>query len=123
MRGASGPVGMGRARLLPGWGLRTVPWKKGESGNPGGRPKATRMTLSIRARARVDSHLAYEALLLALADEKQRVSAAVNILRLAGMSFQSEAEEALTAAETKAKGATQPAQLEEIIGRPTLPLN
>jgi hypothetical protein len=102
-----------------------MPFAKGKSGNPGGRPKATRLTVSIRARARVDSQRAYETLLLALSDEKQRVTAAVNILRLAGVSFQSDNEEAKTVAEAaRAMVAGSPVeQLEEIAGVPSLPLN
>jgi hypothetical protein len=99
-----------------------MPFAKGKSGNPGGRPKATRLTVSIRARARVDSQLAYETLLLALSDEKQRVTAAVNILRLAGVSFQSDAEQAVTQAQAVAAGVT-PEKLVDLIGGPTLPLN
>jgi hypothetical protein len=70
----------------------------------------------------VDSQLAYETLLLALSDEKQRVTAAVNILRLAGVSFQSDAEQAVTQAQAVAAGVT-PEKLVDLIGGPTLPLN
>jgi hypothetical protein len=64
-------------------------------------------------------------LVSALDDEKQRVGAAVQILKLAGVSFQSDNEEAKTVAEAaRAMVAGSPVeQLEEIAGVPSLPLN
>ncbi len=97
-------------------------WKKGQSGNPGGRPK---VAASIRAQARVDSQKAYKRIVDALDDEKQGVAAAVQILKLAGISFASDAQE--TKDQAEAAKSTAPAEpttdLETAAGGPELPLN
>lgn len=54
-----------------------MPFKKGQSGNPGGRPKAA---LDIQALARDHTALAIEALVLALSDPRTRVAAASVLL-------------------------------------------
>ena len=90
------------------------------SPNPGGRPK---MAGSIRARARVDSHRAYDRLVREMEHEDARVAvpACVHVLRLAGVSFASDAEE--TKARAEAKIAASPKDIAEALGNPALPLN
>ena len=53
------------------------PWPPGRSGNPGGRPKAA---LDIQALARQHTPDAINALVAALANPRERVSAAVALL-------------------------------------------
>ena len=53
------------------------PWPPGRSGNPGGRPKAA---LDIQALARQHTPDAIAALVAALANPRERVSAAVALL-------------------------------------------
>ena len=53
------------------------PWPPGQSGNPGGRPKAS---LDIQALARQHTPEAIAALVDALANPRERVSAAVALL-------------------------------------------
>jgi len=53
------------------------PWPPGRSGNPGGRPKAA---LDIQALARQHTPEAIQALVDALANPRERVSAAVALL-------------------------------------------
>ncbi|HET9554912.1 MAG TPA: DUF5681 domain-containing protein [Anaeromyxobacteraceae bacterium] len=99
-----------------------MPWVKGQSGNPKGRPK---ILPAIRARAKVDSHRAYDVLVEALDDPNisERRSAAVQILKIAGVSFASDAIETKDQAEAS-KAETQPTEaLEEAAGGPVLPLN
>lgn len=99
-----------------------MPWAKGQSGNPGGRPKQVR---SIRASAKVDSRRAYDRLAREMDHEDPRIAvpACVNILKLAGVSFASDAEE--TKAQVEASKAVQQStpSLEEAAGSPELPLN
>lgn len=98
-----------------------MPWKKGQSGNPKGRPK---ILPGIRAQARVDSPTAYQALVDAMLDKKDkklRVAAAVQILRIAGVSFASEAEESKAVAE--ARRIATPQEIAETLGHPAVPLN
>jgi hypothetical protein len=90
-----------------------MPWVKGQSGNAKGRPK---ILPAIRARARVDSHAAYDRLLAALPDEKQGVMAAVQI-------FASDAEETKAQVEASKAVAQSTPALEEAAGSPELPLN
>jgi len=98
-----------------------MPFKKGQpSANPSGRPK---INGAIRARARTDSHKAYDRLLAALDDDKQGATAAVQILKLAGVSFASDAEETVKQAEAS-KAETQPTlELAIVAGSPESPLN
>lgn len=99
-----------------------MPFVKGQSGNPGGRRKGNE---SIRALARVDSHRAYAALARGLDDEDpaERRASAVQILKIAGVSFQSEAEEKKTIATTPPVAAAETPALESFVGSPELPLN
>lgn len=61
-----------------------MPWKPGESGNPGGRP---RLAQGIRRRAQNDADEAYEVLLSVMRGAEkssERATAAKTILQLAG---------------------------------------
>src|SRR5574337_82539 len=113
-------MGTGLGQTEAEGGERLMPWKKGESGNPKGRPK---ILPGIRAQARVDSPKAYQALAEVMRDKKHkhRVSAAVQILRIAGVSFASEAEEATAQAE--ARRVATPAEIAAALGHPAVPLN
>lgn len=102
-----------------------MPWKPGKgSPNPGGRP---RVAGSIRARARVDSHRAYDRLVREMDHKDPRVAvpACVHVLRLAGASFASEAEETKAQAEAAKSGinVVPTSELERLVGRATEPLN
>lgn len=54
-----------------------APWQKGQSGNPGGRPKAER---DIIALARAHTPAAIAALAAALKSKRERVPAAIALL-------------------------------------------
>lgn len=54
-----------------------MPFKKGQSGNPGGRPK---LNHDIQELARTHTDAAISALVLALSDVRTRVAAAVALL-------------------------------------------
>ena len=54
-----------------------MPFKPGKSGNPGGRPATL---AAMQELARTHTEAAIEALVLALADDKQRVAAASVLL-------------------------------------------
>ena len=95
-----------------------MPFVKGKSGNPKGRPK---ILPGIRAQARIDSNRAYAVLAKAAFDGD--TAAAVQILKLAGVSFQSEAEEKKTIATTPPVAAAETPALESFVGSPELPLN
>ena len=58
-----------------------MPFKKGQSGNPGGRPKVAK---DVQALARTHSKAAIETLVKCMqtADPRTRVAAALNIARL-----------------------------------------
>lgn len=70
-----------------GHGNLAPAWQKGQSGNPGGRPK---VAAELRNRARVDSPEAYETIvrLMREADkDSTRLQAAVRVLQIAGVTF------------------------------------
>lgn len=81
------------------------------------------MLPGIRAQARIDSPQAYARLVKAMKNEDDRIAtpAAVQILRLAGVSFASDAEE--TKAQAEAQRTVTPQELAEALGHPALPLN
>ena len=98
-----------------------MPWKKGQSGNPKGRPM---ILPTIRAQARVDSHAAYNTLVEAMRDSdkwSERIAAAVQVLRLAGVSFASDVEE--MKAQVEARKLATPEQIAAALGAPDMPLN
>lgn len=66
-----------------------MPWAKGQSGNPGGRPK---VVAKVREMAQRDTPEAYETLrsLMLTADKDSvRLAAAIAILKMAGVSLSS----------------------------------
>lgn len=93
-----------------------TPWPKGVSGNPNGRPKMTPEQREARRKAKEEA-AASVAVLVTLRDcaesEGVRRSAAVDLLRMAGVSF-SEEETAPAAAEeaTPARADMTAAELE-----------
>lgn len=98
-----------------------MPWKKGQSGNPGGRPKITQ---SVRARARMRQHDALNVLFEEMDDKdnRSRAASAVKVLQIAGVSFASDAQETKDQAEAS-KCSTPTHELEAVAGGPGLPLN
>jgi hypothetical protein len=81
-----------------------MPWAKGQSGNPGGRP---RLAQSIRRRAQGDMDEAYETLLAVMRDSEkgsERAAAATTVLKLAGAAM---AEEKAPAPENEPEGQAQ----------------
>lgn len=80
---STGMAKLARSGCSPGSGLfieinlRTMPFEPGQSGNPGGRPKAD---VRLREMAREHTEAALQALVAALDDEKTRVSAAIALL-------------------------------------------
>jgi len=67
-----------------------MPWEKGQSGNPGGRPRASIEVREIRRLCQERSKEAYEVIagLMASAEkETTRLAAAIAILKAAGVSF------------------------------------
>ena len=99
-----------------------MPFVKGVSGNPGGRPK---VDWRVREQAKRAAPAAFARLEQAAGDEDLRIAipACVNILKLAGVSFASDAEETKAQAEAS-KAVQQPTPvLEDQAGGPELPLN
>lgn len=79
-------VGSTGKKNHPGMANLRPPWKPGESGNPGGRPKIDQ---EIRELAQVDSPEAYEKIRAIMLNDKHRnqLPAAIAVLKLAGVSL------------------------------------
>lgn len=90
-----------------------MPWVKGQSGNPGGRP---RIVQGIRRKAQNDSEDAYAVLkkLMSCENEKTALSAAISVLKIAGVPMsEDKAPDAPEPQPTPAREMT-PEQLEAI---------
>lgn len=64
-----------------------MPWKKGESGNPGGRP---RLAQGVRRKAQAVQDEAFDVLVSEMRGAEkssERISAAVKVLQVAGVSM------------------------------------
>jgi hypothetical protein len=98
------------------------PFAKGQSGNPGGRPK---VALDIREKAKGDVEAAYatvHALMTGADKDSVRLSAAVRILQVAGVPMGEDKITVQIGSAEAAGGSATPSDLMEGLG-PSEPLN
>jgi ATP-dependent DNA ligase len=95
-------------------------WVKGQSGNPGGRSKESQEVRRLAKEKTPEALATIIALMTGAEKEGTRLEAAKTVLKLAGVSFDSEE---LTEALAAAKMPTTKPQALAAVSRPDLPLN
>lgn len=103
-----------------------MPWVKGQSGNPGGRP---RLMEGARRKAQAESESALNYVVRAAKGKIKNISplrmqACISVLKLAGASFSAEGHDAMEDRAGQDLPVDQPTpDLETVAGCPALPLN
>jgi HEAT repeat protein len=97
-----------------------MPWVKGQSGNPGGRPTVAQ---AIRALARTNSEKAFNVVLGLMESgdkDSTRLAAAIAILKVAGVPMSADVNVTITEREPRPEASTLPVEALEAGLRPEM---